>query len=276
LTPAGFCKQGRVRIERPGFRGTAKGLPRALPTGSAAAIRVPEIHTRRYGFPRVSFPPGYELTPVARICDVETGQTLLTLTRPPGDRRVPGDIGAVAFARDGRTLVTAGPDRADIWDAESGALLHTLRREPARERGAIEEIGSVAFFPDGNRIVTVVTTRGGGIGTVKAHIWDVNARRLIGTIGGDGKDAIDDAVVLNNDVIATGNRDGTIGIWDATTRTVSATLIAVGQSDFIVLRSDGTYDLSDGARGALHLVDGNEWAPITPEYEAAHRRGATR
>jgi WD40 repeat protein len=206
---------------------------------------------------------GHEYDPVAKIWDTETGQLLLTLQRSSADgHRSPGDISSVTFSSDGRRLVTAGHWRADIWDTVSGELVRTLRYGSKLD----DFIRSVAFFPDGSRIVTVLHA--------KACIWDVTSGSLLGTIGGDGKHTVDDAIVLNNGEIATRNRDGTIGLWDATALTLSATLIAVGQSDYIVLRGDGTYDLSDGARDALHLVDGNEWSPVTPEYEAAYRRRA--
>jgi WD40 repeat protein len=236
-----------------------------------AAIPVPRWN-RNQPYRAAGPPSAWALTPVAKIWDIETGQLLLTLTRPPGDPRTERDLGAVAFSPDGRSVVTVGPDRADIWDAESGVLVRTLRGL-ARLR---EDIRSMAFFPDGNRVLTVAKSRVDDKRVTRIYIWDVNTGRFIGTFERQGKDAIDDVAVLNNDVIAAKNENGTIGLWDVATLTLSKTLIAVGQSDYIVLRHDGTYEVSDGARDALHLVDGNEWSPVTPEYEAAHRRATAR
>jgi eukaryotic-like serine/threonine-protein kinase len=59
-----------------------------------------------------------------------------------------GAVKSAAFSPDGKRVVTASYDRtARLWDADSGALLATLRGHEGR-------VWSAAFSPDGKRVVT--------------------------------------------------------------------------------------------------------------------------
>src|SRR5258708_12035106 len=59
-----------------------------------------------------------------------------------------GDILSVAYAPDGKTIITGSADHtAILWDAQTGWLLHTLQ-------GHTDAVYSVAYAPDGKTVIT--------------------------------------------------------------------------------------------------------------------------
>jgi WD40 repeat protein len=191
--------------------------------------------------------------PTVTVWDAASLRPLLTL------RNKVGDVHAVSFSPDGRTFLTGEDDGAEIWDVASGRHVRTLRANPS------QRITTAAYFPDGSRVVT------GGLGR-GAQVWDATSGALLGTLDGHLDDVSAVVVQSNGNTIITASHDGTIRFWNAQSFALSMTLIPIGRSDYIVLRTDGTYDLSEGAKNRVILVDGTDWSPVTPAYEAAHRR----
>ncbi len=77
-----------------------------------------------------------------RLFDVSSGQERLTL------RGHNGEVWSVAFARDGKTLVTGSEDQTiKLWDPITGDQRLTLRGHEGR-------ISTVAFSPDGATLAT--------------------------------------------------------------------------------------------------------------------------
>ncbi len=70
-----------------------------------------------------------------------------------------GTLEAAVYSPDGKHIATAGSLGAVLWDAETGALLRTFL-------GHTELVLSVAFSPDGTRVLT-----GSWDGT--ARIWQL-------------------------------------------------------------------------------------------------------
>jgi WD40 repeat protein len=59
----------------------------------------------------------------------------------------------VAYAPDGRHILTAGADRTvRLWDVASGEEIHCYEGQGAKS--GIGEVWSVAFSPDGRRFVS--------------------------------------------------------------------------------------------------------------------------
>jgi WD40 repeat protein len=73
-----------------------------------------------------------------------------------------GLVGALAFAPDGRTLLSGSPDRTvRCWDVASG-------RELAAYDWQLGQVATVAFAPDG--LTAAAAGEGGAIA-----LWDVEA-----------------------------------------------------------------------------------------------------
>jgi len=107
---------------------------------------------------------------------------------------------AVAFAPDGRTLASASRDQtARLWDAETGALLHTLY---GHENG----IWSLTFTPDSANLITSSMDE-----TIR--LWDVASGKLLHTLHHhkDGARAV--AFHPDSALIGASGGDGFVGLW---------------------------------------------------------------
>jgi WD40 repeat protein len=108
---------------------------------------------------------------------------------------------AVAFADNGRVLVTAGYDTPTrVWDIASGKKLHELGREP----GAIT---AIAVSPDGRRVA--VGGQAGGI-----RIWDVATGADACPVPGHRAWMWKAAVAPDGRVAVTGGEDKTLRFWE--------------------------------------------------------------
>jgi WD40 repeat protein len=101
----------------------------------------------------------------ARIWDAAAGKELVVL------RGHEDQVLSAAFNADGTRIATASrDDSARVWDAASGHEITSFREPPVGGiSGALEGEGlnSVAFKPDGTRIVT-------GSVDATARVWDVH------------------------------------------------------------------------------------------------------
>ncbi|MBA4066386.1 MAG: hypothetical protein C0501_22265 [Isosphaera sp.] len=174
----------------------------------------------------------------------------------PGDRwhgkpvgrpaRHDGPVVAVAFAPDGKTVLTAGGDgAARVWETETGNLIG----EPARHRAAVV---AAAFAPDGKTFLTASwdgsvrtwrTDTGGPVGRSMPH----PGRVLAAAYSPDGR------------LILSGGEDGAGRLWDAATGLpVGPPLPHRDQVRVAAFRPDGRAAVTagDDGAGALWAVPG--------------------
>ena len=84
-----------------------------------------------------------------------------------------GAVLSVAFSPDGQSIVTGSQDhQAKVWDATSGAVLHTLRGHGA-------SVFSVGFSPDGKWIIS-------GSDDQTARVWDAASGEELRAFKGHG------------------------------------------------------------------------------------------
>jgi WD40 repeat protein len=174
---------------------------------------------------------------------------------PDFDNRLP--LTAVAFSSDGRLIATAGTSgKVSIWNTGTGTPVSTF--------GVDAILRGIAFYPNDDRIVVVGDEPSGSV-------WRASSGTLVGYLEGhfDGVNAV--AVSADSRKIVTVSDDNTARVWDANTLKPMMTGIALGVSAFIVLRSDGSYDVSPSVENRLMLVEGNRFLPVTELYQSAHR-----
>jgi len=174
----------------------------------------------------------------ARIWSAATGQELRILEHP-------GPVSSVVVSPDGRRIITGCFDgTARVWEAETGTLERSIAALPMRIlsvtvspdgrwlavsgwdhtpmvfdlthpesdpillKGHANVVTAMAFFPDGQRIVT-------GSYDMTARVWDTASGRELVLLGGH-KDPIHCLAVSRNGLrIYTGGMDQTVRIWEA-------------------------------------------------------------
>jgi len=157
-------------------------------------------------------------------------------------------VSAVAVSPDGRFIVSGSWDRTvKVWDAQSGALLRSLKGHTS--------VSAVAVSPDGRFIVSGSQDR-----TVK--VWDAQSGALLRSLGGHTGPVHAVAVSPDGRFIVSGSQDQTVKVWDAQSGALLRSLgghtgpvLAVAVSSdgrFIVSGSwDETVKVWDAQSGAL-------------------------
>jgi WD40 repeat protein len=105
---------------------------------------------------------------------------------------------AVAFAPDGRSVVSGGEGEAMVWDLAS--------RAPSASLAHGTPVRSLAFTPDGARLLT-----GGADGV--ARLWDLGRGGDPLALRGHGAAIFRIALSADGATAATGSDDGTIKLW---------------------------------------------------------------
>jgi WD40 repeat protein len=182
--------------------------------------------------------PGHK---AARLWDVATGRQTAILRglrgwvelaafSPDGRRIVtaPGKKSA-AFSPDGQRVVTVSEEEtrfggttsketlARLWDTGSG-------KETAVLRGHTDRVESVAFCPDGKRVVTASRDR-------TARVWDADTGREMVKLAGHKLNVESAAFSPDGKRVVTASSDHTARVWDADTGQETAVL--AGHSEYL-------------------------------------------
>jgi protein kinase-like protein/WD40 domain-containing protein len=146
------------------------------------------------------------------LWDVATGRRTATLI-PPGV----GAIAGVAFSPDGKLLAVGDSTRVFVWDTATGRLALSLVN--ARDDGG------VAFSPDGTLVAGA-----GATGRGPAFVWNAATGQRDATLYDPGGQSVDDvAFSPDGKLLAVGDTDGSIYLWDTASYTLAAKLTAPGR-----------------------------------------------
>ncbi|HUP20432.1 MAG TPA: WD40 repeat domain-containing protein, partial [Gemmatimonadota bacterium] len=134
------------------------------------------------------------------VIDLSAGETVADFV--VADETI-GRASSLALSPDG-TLAAFGSEfgTTGLWDIGSGTRIVTLG-------GHLKGVHSVAFSPDGHRLLTA----SGDQEAVK--IWDVATRQEVATLPGEGSLMGGAAVSADGSVIVAVDRNGTLHLWTA-------------------------------------------------------------
>jgi WD40 repeat protein len=166
-------------------------------------------------------------------------------------------INSVVFSPDGAALASGGSDGAvRVWDTATGDCRHTLT-------GHTDGVGSVAFSPDGATVAS-----GSSDGTVR--VWDTATGDRRHTLTGHtsavqsvvysppppGTSPDADPGAPPEIVLASGNSDGTVRIWDTASGDCRHTLTGhTGRVGSVAFSPDGATVASGSADGTVRVWD---------------------
>jgi WD40 repeat protein len=180
-----------------------------------------------------------------------------------------------AFSPDGKRVVTTSTDNtARVWDAETGRELTTFKNddrfandntvdntarlteaETVRAIVALKghegPVGSVAFSPDGKRVVTASADS-------TARLWDAETGREIATLKGHEESVNRAAFSPDGRRVVTASADSTARLWDAETGREIAVAALSGHSGSVnsaVFSPDGARVITGCEDGTARLCD---------------------
>src|SRR6185312_6308948 len=116
-----------------------------------------------------------------------------------------GMVVSVAFAPDGRAVLSGGGTSLKLWDVATGQLVRTFV-----DHSADTNVFSVAFSPDGRSVLS-----GSADKTLK--LWELATGRLVRTFEGHSDGVGHIAFSPDGRTVVSNSRDKIVRLWDAAT-----------------------------------------------------------
>ncbi len=163
----------------------------------------------------------------------------------------------VAFAPDGKTLVSTGSDHlARQWDVTNGHQVGSFGQGDDRDKpyAPTRWLHAVAFAPDGKTLATGDHNNGWKVSTIR--IWDTATRKQLRVLEGHTDGVLCLAYSPDGKTLASASADGTVRLWDPDKGTERASFTGhEGAVRSVAWRKDGKQFASTGADGAIRLWD---------------------
>lgn len=165
---------------------------------------------------------------LTKIWDTATGQLVRVLSKHNMSVRT------IAFSPNNTLIATGSNDTTiRLWDVATGRLLRTLS-------GYGGYVRSVVFSADSKKLVN------GGLAS-KAAVWNVETGRLIRNLTGHSTDVRAVTYSIDGKFLFTCSSDATMKVWRESDGAEMATLLMMGDGDWLVVTPDGLFDGSPKA-----------------------------
>ncbi|MEY2407398.1 MAG: hypothetical protein QOF48_68 [Verrucomicrobiota bacterium] len=155
----------------------------------------------------ISWSSSLKLLAIGRHGEVELfSPETRSVVRTLGGHR--GQVNAVAFSKDGRTLASAAGEpalfgEAKLWNAADGRLLHTFQAHK-------DALYSIAISPDGKTLAT------GGYDQ-KIKLWSIATSNELHTLSAHNGCIFDLAFRPDGKILASASADRTVKLWNVAT-----------------------------------------------------------
>ena len=176
------------------------------------------------------------LSGIARLSDVETGQTIRDFIGHQAQ------VVSSDFSQDGRYAVTASLDKtAILWDIQTGEAIRHFR-------GHTDQLRGVAFSPNDELIVTV------GL-DLTVRLWNVGTGDEILKFTGHTQEITSVDFSSDGKTIVTGSHDQTVRIWDVSNGLELQRLAHRNRVNSVAFSPDGRTILTGSDDKTMRLWD---------------------
>lgn len=150
-------------------------------------------------------------------------------------------VTAIAYDTSGQLALTGGYDNTvRIWDLKTGKQIDSLK-------GHDDHVLAIKCSPNGRWIASA-----GMDHTIK--LWDAQTYQLLHTLRGHRLAVNSLDFSPDGNLLLSGSEDNTVKVWDPEQKEALATLIAVGDNDWVVTSPEGHFDASQNAMALMHYV----------------------
>ncbi len=190
---------------------------------------------------------------IVKLWDVNSGRELHTFI---GEER-PGD--KLVFSPDSKWLATGNlKNGIDLYDVATARKLRTF------ERADSIGVSTLAFSPDGKMLAS------SGLGDPTIKLWDAATGRELRTLKGHSNSVSSIAFCPNGKVLVSGSSDSTVKFWRLDSGDEIGSLLALDESEWIIVTPDGFFDGSPSAWNKIFWRLNNDTfntAPIDAFFE---------
>jgi WD40 repeat protein/tRNA A-37 threonylcarbamoyl transferase component Bud32 len=186
--------------------------------------------------------------------DAGTGKLIHTLRFLPQNR---GPVMQVAFAPDGRTLVTGAAGRRIVqWDVAAGTMIRLLHDRTAKEADLPQgALGAVTFSPDGRFVAAgfgypYMHSRGQ---PEKVAVWDAGSGKELAMFVAHTNTIPCVSFSPDSQTLATASHDGTVKLWKAGSWDEIRTLRGPAMMKCVAFSPDGSLLAAGAHNGTLIL-----------------------
>ncbi|MFH0992126.1 MAG: caspase family protein [bacterium] len=199
-----------------------------------------------------------------QLWNAKTGENIRSLSEPGRGEKpldfVP-DVKSVAFSPNGKILAAGCSDKTiKMWEVASGRFIGSGEAHT-------DDVRSIAYSPDGGLLASSSASLYGAGDDFDIKLWDTKAGRQLNTLSGHSNGVVSVAFSRDGKFLFSGSSDARTKIWDVATGKELATLIGLGEKDWVVVTPDGRFDGPTEGMKLIHYVQEDQVIPLDALFE---------